>query len=73
MSLKELNRQIFHDAFSTTQDEDFVHYRSADPRQVHSYNEGQEEDGPEPDDLCLDMRSLGHSLWNTRVIEILTD
>ena len=70
--MKELNRQIFKDAFGITQDEDFIHYRSADPQQVSHYDNGEEE-GPDPKNLRFDMRSLGRSLWNGQVIEILAD
>ena len=56
--------------FGINQDDDFALLRSAPPEGTSAYESG-EGDGPDADDLHIDMMGGLNSEWNKRVLEIL--
>ena len=69
---KAAMRRVFKLAFNINQDEDFAWHTSATMQQVHDYgnNIGN---GPDPNNLRIDMRGPLTNAWNRRVIEILKE
>jgi hypothetical protein len=65
-------RQVFRLAFNIKQDEDFAWHTSATLQQVHDYSNNFG-DGPDPEDLRIDMRGFLMNAWNQRVVQILMD
>ena len=54
------------------QDDDFAMYESVSPTIIQAYNDG-EGDGPNPDNLQLDMASGPKSQWNKAALGILLE
>jgi hypothetical protein len=71
-SSKAAMRQVFKLVFNVRQDEDFALHASATLQQVHDYSNNVG-DGPDPNDLRIDMRGLLSNAWNRGVVEILAE
>lgn len=62
-------RQLFKDVFGIKQDEDFVTHLAATASAIQSYIDGG--DGPNINDLHLDMQGSYSSEWNKRAFDLL--
>ena len=58
--------------FAINQDDDFAMYNSAPPAIIQAYNDG-DGNGPDPDDLQLDMTGGAESQWNKAALGILLE
>ena len=65
-------QRLFKKVFDIMQDDDFAMYESVSPTIIQAYN-GGEGDGPNPDNLQLDMASGPESQWNKAALGILLE
>jgi hypothetical protein len=63
-------RALYRKEFHVKQDDDFAMHNSTLPEIARAYNEG-EGDGPDSDDLHIDMIGGVNSKWNKEVLHIL--
>ncbi|KAF8592425.1 hypothetical protein K439DRAFT_1323373 [Ramaria rubella] len=64
--------QVFKDTLSITQDDDIVQHKIVPPQVVRQY-EKDGENGPDLNDLHLDMKGDLTSKWNVNTISLLTE
>ena len=65
-------RNIFETMFDMTHDDDFAAHEPPSHEEILSFKRGQGE-GPNPDDLRIDMKGTIGSKWNTAAVDILLD
>ncbi|KIM85943.1 hypothetical protein PILCRDRAFT_775973 [Piloderma croceum F 1598] len=63
-------RALMKQVFGTNKDEDFALHQSVTPQIADAYSKGEEE-GPDENDLHIDMMGRLDSEWNKKVLEIL--
>jgi len=63
-------RALMKQVFKINQDEDFALHQSVTPQTADAYSKGEGE-GPDENDLHIDMMGALNSEWNKKVLEIL--
>jgi hypothetical protein len=64
-------RNLFETVFDVALDEDFAAHEPPSHEEILSFKRGGE--GPNPDDLRVDMRGTVSSKWNEAVVDILLE
>ncbi|KAF8573181.1 hypothetical protein K439DRAFT_1376215 [Ramaria rubella] len=70
--MKALVCQVFKDTLNITQDDDIVQHKIVPPQAVRQY-EKDSENGPDLNNLHLDMKGNLTSEWNVNTISLLTE
>ena len=65
-------RNLFETVFQVTHDDDFTMHEPPSHEEIHSFDGGEGE-GPNPDDLQIDMKGGTSSKWNNAVVDILLE
>ena len=65
-------RNLFETVFDVTHDDDFTMHEPPSHEEILSFKRGEGE-GPNPDDLRIDMKGTISSKWNKAVVDILLE
>lgn len=65
-------RDLFETVFDVTHDDDFTMHEPPSHEEIHGFKRGERE-GPNPDDLHIDMKGNISSKWNNAVVDILLE
>jgi hypothetical protein len=65
-------RNLFETVFDVTHDDDFAIHEPPSHEEIRNFDR-EEGDGPNPDDLHIDMKGNISSKWNNAVVEILLE
>jgi hypothetical protein len=68
--VQALVREVFKETLKIEQDEDIVSHQVALKEDIERYHEGHG-NGPDPDNLRLDLKGEANSGWNSKVVQIL--
>ena len=65
-------RDLFETVFDITHDDNFTMHEPPSHEEIYRFKRGEGE-GPNPNDLCIDIKGKISSKWNNAIVDILLE